>query len=595
MPGFSNNTGVTYAVNSPDQNINGVAGGSRWSQNLITFNFPDSIGAYPAGYGAELGFANLAQLTANQIAATTTIIQTQFAAVIPNTFQLVGNTAIADISSARVDLLNQDNTPLMTGWAYFPGTASSSGDVWYRNTDGAVTTATLGNYSWMTILHELGHTMGLKHGHEAEAGVPMTADRNSMEFSVMTYAGYIGAPTGAGYVNETFGYAQSLMMYDIAALQFAYGANFTTRSDASVYKFEPNTGEMSVNGVGQGAPGANRVFLTIWDGGGVDTYDLSLYTTNLSIDLTPGGWSKLSDVQLADLGDGNMARANVFNALQYQGDLRSLIENAIGGWGNDSIKGNAADNVLTGGAGNDTLDGGAGTDTANYADRALAVAINPFLNLAVVGGGEFDTILNFENFTGGGGNDTLQGTLGANVIAGGAGNDLIYGFDGADLVDGGAGNDVIAGGIGDDTITGGDGGDWLYGEDGNDNLSGTAKSGGAFDVMVGGLGDDTMEGSAGGFDYFYGGTGAAGADGHDITIVRANSGIKVMNDFEAGGANDAVRLLGTGLASFAQAQAAMSFSGVINGTVLVVDDATQIWFLNGTQPANLTAADFLFA
>jgi Ca2+-binding RTX toxin-like protein len=264
--------------------------------------------------------------------------------------------------------------------------------------------------------------------------------------------------------------------------------------------------------------------------------------------------------------------------------------------GVDALSGEGGNDVLTGGAGNDTLDGGAGTDTANYADRALAVAINPFISAAAVSGGELDTILNFENFTGGSGNDTIQGTFGVNVISGGGGNDLIYAFDGADLVDGGAGNDIIAGGIGDDTITGGDGGDWLYGEDGNDNLSGTAKSGGAFDVIVGGNGADTLEGSGGGFDYFYGGVGVNGAtgDGNDTYIVRAATGIKVMNDFEVGGTADVIRLLGTGFTTFAQVQAAMSFSGTINGTVLVVDGTTQIWFLNGTQPANLTAADFAF-
>ena len=70
------------------------------------------------------------------------------------------------------------------------------------------------------------------------------------------------------------------MMYDIAALQPIYGANFSTNTGNSVYTWNPSTGEMSINGVGQGAPAwrANRVFLTIWDGGGNDTYDLSNYS-----------------------------------------------------------------------------------------------------------------------------------------------------------------------------------------------------------------------------------------------------------------------------------------------------------------------------
>uniref|UniRef100_UPI00195366F3 M10 family metallopeptidase C-terminal domain-containing protein n=1 Tax=Streptococcus pneumoniae TaxID=1313 RepID=UPI00195366F3 len=67
-------------------------------------------------------------------------------------------------------------------------------------------------------------------------------------------------------------------MDDIAAIQAMYGANFATHAENTVYSFSPTTGEEFINGVGQGEPGANRVFLTIWDGGGNDTYDFSNYT-----------------------------------------------------------------------------------------------------------------------------------------------------------------------------------------------------------------------------------------------------------------------------------------------------------------------------
>ena len=67
-----------------------------------------------------------------------------------------------------------------------------------------------------------------------------------------------------------------------------YGANYNTNSGNTVYKWSPTTGQMSINGVGQGAPAGNKIFMTIWDGGGNDTYDFSNYTTNLSVDLQPG-------------------------------------------------------------------------------------------------------------------------------------------------------------------------------------------------------------------------------------------------------------------------------------------------------------------
>ena len=81
------------------------------------------------------------------------------------------------------------------------------------------------------------------------------------------------------------------MMQDIAALQYLYGANF--EEDDSRYTFDAKTGEMSINGKGQGKPKKNRIFRTIWDGGGQDIYDFSNYSRNLIIDLNPGGWSDL--------------------------------------------------------------------------------------------------------------------------------------------------------------------------------------------------------------------------------------------------------------------------------------------------------------
>ncbi len=53
------------------------------------------------------------------------------------------------------------------------------------------------------------------------------------------------------------------MMYDIAALQESYGANYSTNSGNSVYTWDPSTGAASVNGVAYTAPGANKIFMTV--------------------------------------------------------------------------------------------------------------------------------------------------------------------------------------------------------------------------------------------------------------------------------------------------------------------------------------------
>lgn len=106
--------------------------------------------------------------------------------------------------------------------------------------------------------------------------------------------------------------------------------------------------------------------MTLWDGGGHDTYDFSNYTSSLTVDLNPGGWTTVSANQLANLGDGHFAAGNIANALLFQGNPASLIEDAIGGSANDTIIGNQANNALKGNGGNDIIDGSAGTDKAIY-------------------------------------------------------------------------------------------------------------------------------------------------------------------------------------------------------------------------------------
>ena len=87
---------------------------------------------------------------------------------------------------------------------------------------------------------------------------------------------------GAGstlYTNHAGSGTQSYMINDIAALQYMYGANFGTNAGNTTYTWNPTTGEMSINGTGQGASTANKIFMTLWDGSGTDTYDFSNYTT----------------------------------------------------------------------------------------------------------------------------------------------------------------------------------------------------------------------------------------------------------------------------------------------------------------------------
>ncbi|MEA1071104.1 M10 family metallopeptidase [Sphingomonas sp. LY160] len=429
-----------------NRNVDATLIGSKWGVQELTYSFPTSGSNYNGtGYDSNGVSLYHLDLGAQQQAAA----RAAFAQISAWTNLKFTEITETDAVHANIRISQSADQDVTSAYGGFPSdTRGVAGDIWFgRTSQPYYDMAVKGTWGYSTMFHEIGHTMGLKHGHQDYTNSDLsfyfgsfprfgtqslTPDRDGQAWSLMTYT---PAPGTSGFAGEKSNQPQTYMQYDLAALQYMYGANFTTNAGDTVYSWSNTTGEMFINGVGQGAPSGNTILMTIWDGGGNDTIDASNYAGGVTVDLRPGEFSTFDPAQLANhLAYSNglaLAPGNIAMSLLYNNDTRSLIENVKGGAGNDIFVGNMANN---------TLDGGAGSDTVIFTGTTgVTVTLNDTgADVIVEHDGETDTLRSIENIGGTSGDDKLTGNSQNNVLIGGSG--------GADTLIGGGGDDRLIGG-----------------------------------------------------------------------------------------------------------------------------------------------------
>ncbi|MDX2309264.1 MAG: hypothetical protein NW216_13570 [Hyphomicrobium sp.] len=206
-------------------------------------------------------------------------------------------------------------------------------------------------------------------------------------------------------------------------------------------------------GLGNGAD--TLVNVGTINGGIVTNGSLSFQNTGLVT-------GAVTSAALADIYDGSAGGVVIGRINLAGGDDTftgsSRTDRIEGGSGVDTgdLGGGGDTFFATGGAdGSDEIDGGDGIDTYDASAITAATNINLDNNLAFGPDIQTDLILNFENITGGTGNDVLIGNAGTNVLFGNNGNDQIFGNQGNDILRGGLGADSIYGGQGQDQMFGG--------------------------------------------------------------------------------------------------------------------------------------------
>ncbi|MBB3238048.1 M10 family metallopeptidase C-terminal domain-containing protein [Phyllobacterium endophyticum] len=415
-----------------------------------------------------------------------------------------------------------------------------------------------GQKAFGTLFHEVGHTVGFAHMRGSLVDPTDYSTRNDLPVSVTNFNTY------AMQYNGRDARANTPLLYDVIALQHIYGANTKTRLGDTTYGFHTNTGLDIYDFAKNPAP-----IMSLWDAGGIDTLDVSGFSTKQAIDLREGHFSNIGTL-----------KNNVTIA------YGAVIENAIGGSGDNVITGNAVHNVLRGGAGNDLIDGAGGADLMVGGNGDDSYAVDNAGDIVDETGTSGTDVINssvtvdltdtnhvkgsVENLAlTGNGDVNGSGNGRGNVITGNSGNNILDGRDGNDVLDGGAGADTMIGGNGDDIFIVDNIGDKVVesGTDGIDLveasvsfdlgnqqqavgdvdkllLTGKADidgSGNELDnVITGNAGNNILFGR-GGNDILDGGAGAdtmRGGTGNDTYIVD-NSGDKV--DEAGGNGNDLVK------------------------------------------------------
>ena len=248
-----------------------------------------------------------------------------FSNVINQNFELVTDPTQADIVFGTN---NQGGTS--AGYAYLPNRSGNRPQYLMLANDQATNNDfSKGSYGLLTLMHEISHTLGLKHpgnynaGGGGTPGPYLSKADDQRRNTIMSYYGANGLAANP----------QTLMAFDIAALQYLYGANRTPSNTAALNKYQTTN-------FTDGWAGLE----SLWTPQG-GTMDLSAMTKNNLVDLREGAFSSIGS-----------SKNNV--SLAYG----SKIDTVRGGAGSDQI--------YTAGRGTMTLDGGAGADTLYLAGTA---------------------------------------------------------------------------------------------------------------------------------------------------------------------------------------------------------------------------------
>ncbi len=302
----------------------GLLSAYRWAGDTLTYSFPSGTAQHAHNYSSDNEWSSWYALNQAHQNAFRQLAEQVGQLTRLNLIEVADGDTYGDLRIAFNDLMSPDTL----GYAYYPrssyvdGTEASaaSGDIWLNQSTWQDSPAP-GTWLNLTMIHELGHALGLAHSFEADEGFPeVPAAQDSYQYTVMSYTDHPDLP----YTSPI-----GFQLMDIAALQHLYGANTDFNAGDTHYRFDR---EIPIQ--------------TLWDGGGRDTLDFSALADPIIADMEAGGFISAGVVRNI-WGEVLAGRHNL--ALAFDTEFEQLIATP----GNDLVTGARHDNNIELGAGDD--------------------------------------------------------------------------------------------------------------------------------------------------------------------------------------------------------------------------------------------------